>query len=179
MRSHLLLAGCLLFLVGPSRADKIGLYSDSSRNRCAMPSTPFVAQTVYVFHTLSSGTTGSSWRIENTSGLLALSSSCGGLSITGDPFTGVSLTYGSCLTGDFQICQLQLLKLTSGPVPGCYQLRVLGFPGDAPLAADCSDNEFGVGSGFFTFDIEGKINCWDCATPIRPTTWGRVRSMYR
>jgi len=179
MRSILLLASCLVLLAGPARADSIALYRDLNADMCAMPSLPLQPHTVYVFHELSAGATGSSWRIANTTGMLSLGSSCDGLSITGDPYTGISLSYGSCLTGTFAICELVLMKLSSDPIPGCYQLRVLGYPDNAPMVTDCSDNPIAAGGGFFTFDFEGKINCWDCSTPVESTTWGRVRAMYR
>jgi hypothetical protein len=111
--------------------------------------------------------------------MLEAGSSCDQLSITGSPFTGVSLSYGSCLTETFQICQLNLFHLSGDPIPGCYQLRVLGYPGDTPLVVDCSANEVPAAGGFFTFDVEGKLDCWDCTTPVESRTWGAVKALYR
>jgi hypothetical protein len=179
MKRLLLLFLSVLAASPTARADSIALYAETYDGVCAKASAPFAINTVYVFHTLSTGAKGSSWLIENTSGMQGLGSTCGQLTITGDVFTGIVVSYGSCLTGTFAICQVDLFNLTTGAIPGCYQLRVLGYPGNAPLVVDCNDNEIAAGGGFFTFDIEGKPNCWDCTTPVEPTTWGRVKSLYR
>ncbi|HEU4365307.1 MAG TPA: hypothetical protein VFT13_07560 [Candidatus Krumholzibacteria bacterium] len=178
MRSLLLPVLSSLLLAGPARADSIALYADAGAGACAKPSVPFQVNTVYVFHTQATGAAGSSWRIENTSGMAGLGSTCGQLVISGDVFTGISVSYGGCLAGTFPICQVELLSLTAGPIPDCYQLNVRGYPGDTPLVSDCSDNETPATGGFFTFDIEGKP-CWDCTTPVESSTWGRVKAMYR
>ena len=178
MRTLPLLLVCCLLVAAPAYADSIALYADAGAGACAKQSLPFTINTVYVFHTLATGATGSSWRIENTSGMQGLGSTCGQLGI-GDVFTGISVSYGSCLTGTFPICQVELFNLSAGPIPGCYQLRVLGYPGDTPLVVDCSDNETPATGGFFTFDIEGKLDCWDCTTAAESSTWGRVKAMYR
>jgi len=165
-------------LASPALADTIALYEEPYSEICAKPSVPFQVNYVYVVHTMSSGATGSSWRIENTSGMIAVGSSCGQLSIQGDAFTGISIQYGGCLTGTFMICQLSLFHVSAEPIPDCYQLNVRGYPGDTPMVVDCNDNAVAAAGGFFTFDI-GNKPCWDCTTPVENHTWGRVKALYR
>ena len=172
------IALALVALATPALADTIALYEEPYSEVCAKPSFPYQINNVYVVHTMSSGATGSSWRIDNTSGMIGVGSSCGQLTIDGDAFTGISIQYGGCLTGTFMICQLSLFNVSTGPIPDCYQLNVRGYPGDVPLVTDCNNSVNAATGGFFTFDIEGK-QCWDCTTPVENHTWGRVKALYR
>jgi len=167
-------------IVSPAaRADLIGLYSDPTGTICAAPTTPFVVHTVYVIHQFSTGATQSSWRVTNdASVMLSFGSSCGQLTIQGDAFSGITVFYPGCQTGSFLICELPFFNTSTDPVPGCYQLNVVGFNNPAPTFVDCGDNELAAAGGFFSWDIDAD-NCWDCTTPVESTTWGRVKSLYR
>lgn len=175
----LALAGCLALCATPVRPDSIALYEESWGGTCAKASVP-VLNTVYVFHENTTGATMSSWRIQNDTGMTGLGSTCGQLSIAGDVFTGITVNYGACVTGTFLICTVDFVKVTTGPVPDCYNLRVVEYPGEStPIVLDCGQNEVPAGGGYFTFDIAEKFDCDDCATASESSTWGRVKSLYR
>ena len=183
MKLLLLIVFCVVAASQPLQAEQIALWDTPISGRCALEAPAGVPLSVYVVHTLSPGAKGSSWRIENTSSVLSLGGSCTGLSITGDPFTGISVSYGSCLTGTFAICQLTFLKITASPIPGCYHLNVLPSPPEASVGiVGCDDTPRSAVGGYFSFDPdpENKIPpCDDCTTAIDPTTWGAVKALYR
>ena len=183
MKLLLLIVFCVVAASQPLQAEQIALWDTPISGVCALEAPAGVPLSVYVVHTLSPGAKGSSWRIENTSSVLSLGGSCAGLSITGDPFTGISVGYGSCLTGTFPICQLNFLKMTAGIVPDCYHLNVRPFPLEASVTVvGCDDTPRSAPGGYFTFDPDPENKnppCDDCTTATAPTTWGAVKALYR
>lgn len=170
---------CVVALSTSVRADMISLYRDEASGICAAPTQAFVPLTVYVIHSSLGGSTGSAWRVDNTSTMIAVSSDCGTLSFTGDPFTGISLAYGSCMTGSFLICQLTYLNTTADAIPGCNQLNVMPYPAQLTvMTIDCDQDAHAAGGGFFSFDPLTDW-CWDCAGATETSTWGAVKALYR
>lgn len=180
MKLLLTLILCVFVTFRPARAEQIFLSQTPDAGLCVLQTTPGILFTVYVVHTASPGAKGSTWRIENTSSAFSLGGSCGGLSITGDPFTGISVNYGGCLGGAFTICQLSFISFVS-PIPGCYHVNVRPFPGNSAVeVVGCDDTARSVTGGYFSFDPHGKGGgCDDCATATEPTTWGSVKALYR
>lgn len=175
---------CMTVLSSASYADSIGLFSDATSGICAAEAAVGLPLNVYVIHFSPNGATGSAWRVDNSSAMVELGSSCNELSITGDPYTGISLGYGSCMSGTFVLCTLTFLKVTTGVIPGCYQLNVLPYPGEQTVTTvDCSQAAQAAAGGFFTFDwvenVTSGLNCWDCTTAAQSSTWGAVKALYR
>ncbi len=181
MKRVLLLCLCAGCIAVPARADYIALHAESYSDLCVKQVTPFVMTSVYVFHVLSDGARGSAWRVENSTAMLSAGSSCAGIGIQGDPYTGIWLNYNGCRTGTFPICQLNLMSFSLPPIPGCYHLRVLPAPGDPyVIAVDCTSVPQAATGGYFSFDPDEKLPpCDDCATPVESRTWGSVKALYR
>ena len=183
MKTLLLVVLGVMLVHSPAPAESIYLSATPDAGVCGLFMPAFSVATVYVVHALSPGAKGSSWRIDNSAAdVIALTSSCAPLSIQGDPFTGITLNYGSCQTGTFVICQLTYFKITGSLIPGCYHLNAREFPGPVIEAVACDDSVRPMGGGYFTFDHFVGDKWWmcdDCATATEPATWGKVKALYR
>jgi hypothetical protein len=117
---------------------------------------------------------------------------------TGGGFTGQLLTetYGSLNTignvtdglGVFNLGCPPLERLvtltyqTFGTSPPCSYLEVLPYPGDAEITAwDCDFNPMSVSTPGTTW-VNNNGSCglvWCSTVATRPSTWGKVKALYR
>ncbi|MDH4037439.1 MAG: hypothetical protein OEX18_07335 [Candidatus Krumholzibacteria bacterium] len=172
---------CLVFLAAPAGASLVGLYTEPLPGACAVVPMPFIPFSVYVVHHLSTGTKALSFRVaaEFPAGMISLGGTPIGFLCVGDcdPYQGVSVSR-QCSSADWAIFRLDFFPTQPLQSVTCYQLRVVGYPGNDVVAVDCNDVQQTASGRFFSF-VANSWDCWDCATPVESTTWGRVKSLYR
>ncbi len=165
----------------PTPADRIGIYLSGTNLVCAMDLVQYLPTSIYVVHHLSAGTTGSRWKLDLVAGpVVSVGYSTGQLEIAGiNPYEGVELGYGSCQAGDVVVYRLDFFS--TGVVTDCYQLSVVPYPGETDvIAVDCAGQPAPATGGAFSFSLGPSGSpCYDCTTPVEPSTWGRVKALYR
>lgn len=180
MKPLLTVTIAVLLAASPCLADYIELSVFPTGGLCAGFAAPGVPFTVYVVHHAftSGGAVASRWKIDDTSGFIHLGDTpLSGAVGTGDPYTGVAVTYPSCISGSVAVWQLTVLNPGLSPV-GCYQLRVVPRPGDAFVGVtDCALVDLTALGGYFSFNVSGF--CDDCAGALESATWGAVKALYR
>jgi len=175
---------CLLVLAAPAGATRIGIYDSPAAGSCSLnrfESGPLVS--VYIIETQSTGSTGASFRVD--ADLPGLMTDIGWTWLGGicvgncNPYEGASVGR-ACSTDDWVMYRLDFLSDLDTRGTGCNHLNIVGFPSDNVLVYDCNDQGLPFTGGYFSF-TDGVTACDDCSPPlpVTPTTWGRVKSLYR
>lgn len=176
----------------------IGIYADFT-GYCLVIDRPGPV-TLYVLQKFTTGATGSRFRLEFSPGfmgvLTSVSTPMG--NYTGDPTTGLTLSYGSCLAGTLEILEVHLML--TGTSPECSWVRVAAHPSSVdgfPDTYDCIAVRRGTAwTGthiqhrndiFFSCpDLNtGENHNPPSCTPYTPTvavdasTWGAVKALYK
>lgn len=174
------IAAVLVLATTPVSADHVGIYDDTLGGPCfGPPPGPGAPFTMYILHEQATGSTGGRWNVASIApNLIVLGSQCaGGVSIPVIPTDGMLASYGGCLAGTIQACQVMYLSLGGG-FDGCNHLTVTPFAGDAQVQVlDCADQFHGATAGHFSFNISGQ--CDTCVLATEETTWGSVKALYR
>ena len=165
MRRMLLLFVSLLLVSSIAVADHIGIFSDATGSSCLLPAG--FTTTCAVVHRYSLGATASRWYIDSSSLIGAVFAFSTSYTTTGSFDNILSVGYGTCLTGTFPLGTL-IMATTSG------WLSIKGFPG--VIYTDCNLVEHSATAG------RACVGCGADPCPIlaaEPSTWGRVKSLYR
>jgi hypothetical protein len=156
--------------------DHIRIYGDEYGSTCVLALRTPGPVSSYVVHKVQwlSGTTGSRWKVSDTSTLTATSASSP-FTFFGDPYTDLSVGYGGCRTGIIHI--MTLTHVWSGQPVSCGRLT-LGPPpvSTTVLTTDCDYAVQPAKGGVFYFD-SGNHPC--CPEPTETTSWGAVKALYR
>jgi hypothetical protein len=160
-----------------AETDTINLYADPGYSvRQAFDTTPGLLK-VYVVHEYTSGAVASSFRIAASPGFTGtwVSDSSPFTSILGTSQTGIYMSYGGCVFAPTLI--LEVTYALSGTSSTCSFLEVVNHP-DQPfiMTPDCFADEPGPARGGKLI-VNPNASCSTVAT--QPTTWGRVKSLYR
>ena len=188
MKKALILATCLCMCAGAAFADHIGLYNEAAGTNCfrAAPWVPDGGSNfVFVIQKFNTGSTGSEFKINNTSGAPFSSFTLGNavyLTI-GAPEGGISVSYTFCQNlPQFTIIRLRYADddLTGAAPTPCGKLEVVENPTAVPpvrQTAGCSSNLHPATGGSFYWGT----GCPGCADPTatEATTWGGVKALYR
>jgi len=188
MKKVLILATCLSMCAGAALADHIGLYNEAAGTNCfrLLPWAPDGASNfVYVIQKFNTGSTGSEFKINNTSGapFSAFTNGLATFLTIGAPESGISVSYGQCMgAASFLIIRLLYADdeaLGLAPVP-CGKMEVVENPGAVPpvrQTADCNSFPHPATGGTFYWGT----GCPGCADPTATaaTTWGGVKALYR
>jgi hypothetical protein len=188
MKKVLILAGCLCLCASVALADHIGLYNELAGTNCfrAAAWVPDGGSNfVYVIQKFNTGSTGSEFKINNTSGAPYSSFTLGTATFLtiGTPETGLSVAYNACMaSAQFVIIRLRYADddlLGLAPTP-CGKMEVVEDPGAIPpvrQTADCNSNPHPATGGSFYWGT----GCPGCADPTatEKTTWGGVKALYR
>jgi hypothetical protein len=168
MKKVLLLMVAVLMISSVAMATPhYGVYTDCSGSSCALAAG--FTQTVAVVEKLSTGTTGSRFKVVLPAGSNFFGFTTPYVPI-GNLTNDLSLGYGVCLTGT------NCLGTIAGILaPGVITVQASdGFPNI--IYTDCSFGEFPGHGGTAYVGSAG-----DCNEPnaAQPSTWGQVKALYR
>jgi hypothetical protein len=166
MKKLLLLTLVGLMCASPAFADNIVVASDASGTNCAIA--PGFSSTATVIHRFTAGTTGSRFKVEIPAGTQFFSFATPFVPI-GNLISDLSLGYGQCLTGSFALGTIVAIW-TEGVIS---VVAADGFPNI--IVTDCLFAELPA-TGATSYVQTTPV---DCTSPVDPTTWGKVKSLYR
>lgn len=179
MKKVLLLALGVVLAANVAFADHIGIYSDTGATSCtAVIPAAFAPYSVYVVHKFTAGTTGTRFKVVDTSTLFQAGATSLYAFLGTSPYSGVSVAYGGCQVGQVTAFTLTFLWFNSPIV--CGKLEVVA---DTPFVpniqvTDCNFVENAATGGQFFFFPNGTcVNCNEVAT--EETTWGTIKALYR
>jgi hypothetical protein len=138
------------------------------------------ARTVYIVHRFTEGSTGCEFAYVEDPGMTMVrvgGGTIGGMFALGDLDTGVAVAYQECKVGSFPVYRIDYQAL--GTSAACSFLRIVPSQMSVPPAiwlADCSTNAtIRNYSAIAIVNPDGTCN----PNPVAPSTWGRVKALYR
>jgi len=177
------------------QAGSIMLSSDPGATECNLVDGAPGLQYVYVTHGYTPGATASQFRINAGGGFNCTFLGFASDFLTlGDPGTGIAVAYGACLPAPITI--LQIYYFCTGVSETCSWLTVC--PGLNSITGtievvDCGQNKLVGTGGNLWVNSDGyscgclvsssdasptSINC-SAPVPVRDSTWGSIKSLYR
>ncbi len=151
----------------------VSIHTDQTGTSCALQAPPVQGNlNLYVFVKWSSGSTGAQFKFEIDSSPYTVSAWTvppAFLSF-GSPESGVGVSFGSCLVGDYLIGTL-VLQRTGDPLEDCGMLRITSHPDaltGAVELADCSFQIAAVNDACFWLVGDDK-HCAYAPTPSDPS----------
>jgi hypothetical protein len=183
MKRFALLVLCLVAVATPALAingvGDISAYADANGTDCNILSPGGSAiMHVYVVHKFKNGEQSTYCRFKGQwpAGLVWLSSFNTGTNLAIGSFnTDISVAYGACITSTTLVGDA--LFQSAAVSPTCSYFELLAADGQlTPLATDCAfvEVQIGVGKGI----VNPDQNC-QCNVATEPTSWGRVKALYR
>jgi len=179
MKKGMLLALVLVFsasiaFAGPG---SIGIFADNAGTNCNLPDAAGFGM-YYIVHVNTTGSTacmymalkpacftGNFFADQNVFGV-----------VVGNSQTGVSVGYGSCLTGNILV--QTMVFMTSGTTPNCCYWTVVPHPFASSgkiEAVDCFDQKWYPTGGQ---GIVKSLPSCNCNVPAEETTWGKVKAIF-
>jgi hypothetical protein len=180
MKKVLILALGVVLAASVAFADHVGIYSDTGGTSCTTGALAFppTVNNAYVIHKFSTGTNGSRWKINDTSGIFHASATTP-YGVLGDPYTGASVAYGNCLSGSILVYTLGFLYF--GQPLTCGMLEMVPDPLESAgtiVYSDCNFVKKLATGGKFYLQADGT--CQDCnEVATEETTWGTIKALYR
>jgi hypothetical protein len=93
----------------------------------------------------------------------------------GSVVNDLSVAFGVCISTTTVVGQLQVLSNTASPT--CSYISVVAADNFAtPIAADCSFGEYPMKTGQAIVNPDGTCQC---SVATQPTSWGKVKALYR
>jgi hypothetical protein len=132
--------------------------------------------TVYVVHkfTDGGGATGSRFKGTFPSGLSFVAFNTPFVPI-GNFTTDLSLGYGFCISTTTSLGSALFINATASPA--CSYVSIVAADNFVnPIATDCSFGEYTVKTGQAIVNPNGTCQC---NVPTQPTSWGKVKALYR
>jgi hypothetical protein len=183
MKRFALLMISLLALAAPAFAQinplvgDISMYNDDQGSSCNIVANgggaflqPFMVQKF----ASGGGCTGIRFKITVPTGMNIVGFSTTFVPV-GNVANDLSIAYGICVSTTTVIGQLQVLSVSASPT--CSYLSVVAADNFAnPIATDCSFGEYPIKVGQAIVNPDGGCQC-NVAT--QPTSWGRVKALYR
>ncbi len=183
MKRIALLAVCLVALAAPAFAQinpqvgDISMYSDDQGSNCNITANgggAFLQPYMIQKFSNGGGCTGIRFKITVPTGMSIVGFSTQYVpvgSVAGD----LSIAYGICQSTQFVVGQLQVLSLTASPA--CSYVSVVAADNFAnPIATDCLFGEYPIKTGQAIVNADGSC---PCSVATEPTSWGKVKALYR
>ena len=181
MKRAVLIAFCMLFGAGIAFAQvpgSIGVYADIEGTNCNLTATGGLLD-IYTLHLNTDGATASNFAIEYPVGITFIADA---VPVLGDPFlyigasiNGVSVAYGSCMSGTFAIMK----SSTVGLPAACSLVSVVAHPDIGLIeGVDCQSFRFDPPPTGGQARINSDGSC-DCNVPVHDSTWGGVKALYQ
>jgi len=174
-----LIAGICLTCV-PNVAHSFGrlsLYSDPAFTECTLSDAAPGVVKVYMAEWSDYGATGLRFRIAGSPGFTGVWLSETSPFVTiGNSQTDLSMGFGFCLTSRFLVLTITYQMFGTST---CSQLSIVGAQGfSEPICTGCIFSEEPCyGYDPLHVNCSGPFNC--NPLPVEPSTWGRVKSLYR
>jgi hypothetical protein len=177
------------------QAGTFWLSSDPAGLDCLLDDSQEALRFVYVTHANSPGATASQFRIHSGGGFNCTYLSYQSNYLTlGEPLSGIAIAYGICISSPITI--LELIYYCTGTSETCSWLTVcpdLNAPTGTIEVVDCSFNKLVGFGGVLWVNTDGySCGCWvdsseasttavncDAPVPVRDSTWGSIKSLYR
>jgi hypothetical protein len=184
MKRAIIIACCLVLgasiAFAQSNVGSIDVFSDAAYADCNFTDVGGLI-TVYVLATHSAdGTSASQWMMDIPSAWMLLGSTSPFQTVIGDPLNGVSIAYGSCITGSFLILTVNFLGDALSPT--CSYISIVPDPASPSGLIEIVDCQTPNPSKWL-FDalgrgvVNGDQSC-ACDTPVQDTTWGGIKALY-
>jgi hypothetical protein len=162
----------------------INSFSDPEGLNCIIADDHVGPITVYIFHWATPGAVALQFRVETGAGFTGFFVSHqvppGFLDI-GTPPDDYVVSYPGCLSGRFLISTLTYFGLgTSEPCSHIWirPAPTSPIPGEI-VVADCNF-QYVVGTTSGPAVVNDDGSCWPwCIGPVEPSTWGKVKALYR
>lgn len=159
----------------------ISTYSDAAGTSCDVldDTAPFKFIDTFLIHKhADSGATGSTFGLTLTGGTLTNPSFTWGSVVGLGTIDNLNVGYPSCLSGDIYLAKVTWIGV--GTSPPCSHIQVIAstttpIPGEI-VVVDCAFG-FQIGAGG-TAIINPDVSC-PCSVPVRETTWGGIKALYR
>jgi opacity protein-like surface antigen len=178
MRKFALTVVLLAALAAPSlAAQSIGIFDDPNGQSCQISDPGGETQKkVYIIHlNAPPSVIGSAWKLTWDAGMnMTWVSESSPFLLTGNSQDGVQVYYYTCQAGTFLIDTVTFTSHgTSAP---CSYMRLAAEPTQGLVALYCNFAKlsFVPGEGI----VNANASC-ACTVAAAPTTWGRVKSLYR
>ena len=183
MKRIALLMVCLVALAAPAFAQinplvgDISMYSDDLGTNCNIAANgggAFLQPYMIQKFSFGGGCTGIRFKITVPTGMSIV-----GFSTLYVPVGAVagdlSIAYGLCQQTQFVVGQLQVLSLAASPA--CSYMSVVNADNFVnPIATDCLFGEYPIKTGQAIVNANGTC---PCSVATEPTSWGKVKSLYR
>ena len=158
----------------------IGVFSDPQASGCNFFDQTTGLMTVYIVHVLTAGATASQFAAPMPScmtGATYLGDSSPFLVVIGSSQTGVSVGYGSCLSGPIHVLSVQYFVL--GLSQTCCVYPVVPDPSSMWGTIDVVDCSFRYTRGAGAHAIVNPDATCQCGSiKTEEATWGKIKSMY-
>jgi hypothetical protein len=155
----------------------ISAYADEAGTSCALVSNGgFAPVPLYIVHKFSDGggATGSRFKVTVPASIQVFGFNTTFVPI-GNITSDLSLGYGTCITATTSLGQVT--AFSGSATPACSYVSVVAADNFSdPIATDCSFGEYKVETGQGIVNVDGSCAC-NIAT--QPSTWGKVKSLYR
>ncbi|HET6348069.1 MAG TPA: hypothetical protein VFH88_03205 [Candidatus Krumholzibacteria bacterium] len=155
----------------------ISAYADDQGAVCNLTSPGGNAiEFIYIVQKFSDGgsATGCRFKVTVPTGLTILSFTTSFVPI-GDIKNDLSLAYGFCITQTTSLGYI--LAQSTSASPTCSYVSVVAADNFAnAIATDCSFGEYTVGTGQGIVNPDGTCQC---NIAVQPSTWGKVKALYR
>ena len=190
----LVLAICA-FIVSPSPAQvKIEASAVGHSDACVLPYNNPGLKNVYIRLTFNSGATAARFRVEPGPGVtMTYASESSPYTSVGYALAGISICFGSCLTGEPLIATVTFMAY--GTDTPCSEIRIVPHPDAQTVEVEkCNGSTVAAyAQGLGIDPPPGAIPCYcpttrlfpgtplpfGCTVPVEDTTWGRVKALYR
>jgi hypothetical protein len=184
MKRTLLIALCVVLGAGMAMAQSvpgsIGLFSDTGGTNCNLADVgPPGLLSFYAVHVYGNNVASSMWMIDTPecNAMTYLSDTAVFPVTSGFSYSGISVAYGTCLSGPIHI--LTLNYFASGLTPPCCTFTVVASPASTYgeiEAADCNIIRMFASGGSLV--VNADETC-DCNIPVDEATWGGIKAMYQ
>ena len=165
-----------------AQAGYIGIYSDVGYSDCTLLDQSSGYVDVYVVHKGTSGATGAQFKVAGGAGFncIYVDETSPHTAVVGNSQTGVGIGYGQCFAADVLVLTITYIRY-GGSLP-CSYLEAVPDPtyGTGSVAVtDCTlpfaQQLPATGSRLY---VNPDESC-SCAVATEPTTWGRIKGLYR
>jgi len=171
MKRILLIGVCLVFAASMAFAQNgsIMVFSDVGASDCNFTVGPSGFAPAYIFHMYTPGATASEWKLNIPADWTHLGDIGDFFLTLGLSVAGTSISYETCLSGNFKLMTVNLLGAETG-TPACTLLGISDVQ-----VIDCDDGRVFPPGGSAV--VNNDETC-DCSVPVQETTWGGIKALY-
>jgi len=164
-----------------AQSGNITAFADEAASSCSITDQTIEPFTIYVFHTNFSQMLDVYFRVYESPGFHAIyiGESVNGLVSVGDFRNGIGLLYGVCRDGPMLLGTISYQG--NGTSEPCSYVDIVGWRASLPLTGDCNFAEYPAPSlgNLYVNPQPGACEPWCDVVTTEPTTWGKVKALYR